>query len=60
MWSLSMEPIVQSSTTSHHQDVDKCSHFIYGRKLHGSPPHMQVFFTYPMDRYLLTLTFKQL
>jgi hypothetical protein len=36
-----MAPRVQSSTTSHHQDLYKLSHVIYGRQLHQSSPQHQ-------------------
>jgi hypothetical protein len=36
-----MAPIVQSGTTSHHQDLDKLSHDLHGRQLHWSSPKYQ-------------------
>jgi hypothetical protein len=34
----SVAPIVQSGTTSHHQDLDTLSHVLYVRQLHRSSP----------------------
>jgi hypothetical protein len=34
-------PRVQSSTTSHHQDLDKLSRVLYVRQLHRSSPQHQ-------------------
>jgi hypothetical protein len=41
MWALSMAPIVQSGTTSRHQDLDKLRHDLHVRQLHRSSPQHQ-------------------
>jgi hypothetical protein len=41
MWTLSMAPIVQIDTTSHHQDLDNISHELNVRQLHRYSPQYQ-------------------